>query len=401
MIRKILFITWDGPNTTYLERLFLPIFSGLGEHGFQFHVLQFSWATANVVERRASECHKRGIPYANVRVSRHFGSVGPFVSALFGARTIRHLVSKWGIDCLLPRSLMPALSVLSLRRHEQRAMSIIFDADGLAVDERVDFGKLSPHSLTYRLLRDVEAELLRRSDGVLMRTTAARSILLARAGSALSPDACAVISNGVDPAPFQSALGGLSVADRQGFTLCYCGSIGSQYRLSDMLETACLLKAEMPDLCFRLLSPGGQEIEHALAVAGLSEADWITWNSIPPERIPNELVRCDLGLALREASFSSQAVMPIKLGEYLLAGMPVIGTPGVGDTAMLEAEGVFRSAERPDLHETIRWIREEVRPQRSELRQKSHNVGIQHFSLQQTIEQYRTALDVASLHKLN
>lgn len=35
-IKNILFITWDGPETQYLERLFLPIFAGLEKKDISF-----------------------------------------------------------------------------------------------------------------------------------------------------------------------------------------------------------------------------------------------------------------------------------------------------------------------------------------------------------------------------
>ena len=147
----------------------------------------------------------------------------------------------------MPRSLMPALAVLRMRKSARDTLNIVFDADGLAADERVDFGGLSPHSITYRFLRDIEGALLRRSDAVLTRTESARSILLARAGSALKPQNCHVVSNGVDAGPFTDALQHFpKTATKEPFTLCYCGSIGAQYRLPEMLDIACKMKDADP-----------------------------------------------------------------------------------------------------------------------------------------------------------
>ena len=39
--------------------------------------------------------------------------------------------------------------------------------------------------------------------------------------------------------------------------------------------------------------------------------------AVPSEKVPEELAQCDLGIALREPLFSTQAILPIKLGEYL------------------------------------------------------------------------------------
>lgn len=393
--RRILFITWDGPQTRYLERLFLPILAGLAQHGHRVHVLQFSWATtaaeAQVGAQRAALCAAAGIPYRAQPIWRRPGGLGPFLSAALGAGAIRRAVADWGIDTLMPRSLMPALAVLRLRPAERTGLRILFDADGLPADERVEFGGLSPHGATYRLLRRIEARMLRRADAVLVRTAEARDILRARVGGALTEDRFHIVPNGVDPAPFTAALQSRSGQGEDGFTLCYCGSIGAQYRLPDMLDIAVRLKAGIPDLRFRLLSLAQGPIRQALEARGLSGADWIETRAVAAADVPGALVRCDLGLALRAQSFSMQAVAPIKLGEYLMAGVPVLGTPGIGMTAALEAEGVFHSAET-DAADILHWIRTQVRDRRAEMRQAAHAAGLRHFALEGTVARYHAAL---------
>lgn len=117
---------------------------------------------------------------------------------------------------------------------------------------------------------------------------------------------------------------------------------------------------------------------------------------MPSENVPDELAQCDLGIALREPSFSTQAIVQIKLGEYLLAGLPVIGTPGVGNTEQLSEFGVFRSAEADNLEETLSWVVDEVLPNRALMREKSHAVGKKYFSLESTVDSYDAALSSIS-----
>ncbi|NBE06492.1 glycosyltransferase [Paragemmobacter ruber] len=393
--RRILFITWDGPQTRYLERLFLPILAGLALHGHRVHVLQFSWAAtaaeAAVGAERVALCAAAGIPYRQQAIWRRPSGLGPFLSAALGARAIRRAVADWGIDTLMPRSLMPALAVLRLRPAERAGLRIVFDADGLPADERVEFGGLAPYSATYRILRDIEAQMLRRADAVLVRTAEARDVALARAGAALTADRCHVVPNGVDPAPFAAAQRERAGRGEDGFVLGYSGSIGAQYRLPEMIDLALRLKSEMSDLRFRLLSPAQEAIRQALDGRGLSGAGWIETRTVAPPDVPGELVRCDLGLALRAPSFSMRAVAPIKIGEYLMAGVPVLGTPGIGLTAALEAEGVFRSAEG-DLSGILRWISRAVHDRREEMRCAAHAAGLRHFGLEAAVARYQTAL---------
>lgn len=390
--RRFLFITWDGPSTSYLEGLFLPIFVELKAAGFAPHVLQFSWGARSIHERRAALCESAGIPYRHVAVWRRTGGAGAFLSASFGARHIRRAVRDWQIDTLMPRSLMPALAVLRLRWAERKKLSLVFDADGLAADERVDFGGLSPHSLTYRVLRDIEAEMLRQADSVLCRTEAAKNILIARAGAGVKPETYHVVPNGKDPKPFVQALSKRKIERTGVFRLCYCGSIGEQYRLPETLDIASFLKQSIPNLTFQVISPDTRSIHAEIERSSLNCKDWISVLALSPDNIPAALSTCDLGLALRRTSFSMQAVQPIKIGEYLLAGLPVIGTPSVGSTSRLISDGVFRSGEKDDREQTLRWILEQVIPRRGQMRELCHEIGKRDFSVAETASQYAAAL---------
>lgn len=391
-IKNVLFITWDGPDTQYLERLFLPIFHGLKQHGYVFHVLQFGWGSADKFEQRSFACRQLNIPYQSIKVSRSLGTLGPFSTAYLGKKAIKKAVINWDIDTLMPRSLMPALAVLSMPKADRDELNVIFDADGLAADERVDFAGVSSTSITYRLLRDIEMQMLCQADAVLTRTEAAKQVLLARAGSALEPKSCYCISNGVDATSFVNVFNAFLKQPRSEFVLCYCGSIGPQYRLPEMLDIAVKIKKCVPNLKFKLFTPAITEIEKQLTIKNLVSETWIEYRSLAATEVPYELVKCDLGFALREPKFSTQGVLPIKLGEYLLSGLPVIGTPNVGNTIELEGLGVFHSIEENDFAKTLDWILNEYIPNQRQWRQECHRAGMHYYDINSTVQQYAIAL---------
>lgn len=396
-IKNILFITWDGPETQYLERLFLPIFAGLQERGYKFHVLQFGWGTQEKFKQRAHACAELDIPYKSVKVFRLFRAVGSFLTAFLGQHAIQKAVAEWNIDTLMPRSLMPALAVLCMSKTARKKLNIIFDADGLAADERVDFAGVSSTGIIYRLLRDIEMQMLYHADGVFTRTEASRNILIARAGAGLLPETCYRVSNGVDVTPFVQAFN-LHIQDQKtDFVLCYCGSIGPQYRLPEMLDIAVKLKQVIPQLRFKLFSSALQEIQKQLEEKGLTGQDWIEYQTLPAAEVPTALASCDLALALREPKFSTQGVLPIKLGEYLLAGLPILGTPNVGNAPELAETGVFHSAEWDELDKSVNWVIHHYFPQQQEWKKRSHEAGLRYFALKSTIERYDCALKAINL----
>lgn len=377
---RILFITWDGPQTSYLQGLFLPIFKGLAEHGHQVHVLQFTWASAANTEHVKNICENAGIPYRAAPVWRNFASLGPLISALAGGRHIRRAVCDWNVDTLMPRSLMPALAVLAMGSH--RGLKLIFDADGFAADERADFGGLSRTGATYRILRMVEKQTARVADGVLVRTPRAIDILVDRAKTERTK--FCVVGNGLDPKPFLDCWP--QRTDKE-FRLCYAGSLGAQYCPDQMLELAQLLRVHIPNLVFRIFTGDRANLDGALDRLCLSDQSWIEVSRLPSESMPAALMQCDLALALRKPAFSTQGVAPIKLGEYMLAGLPVIGTEGVGPVEPLIEAGVMFPI-KEDLSQAWPWVRDHVIPHQNSLRQRAQALGLAHFSLKASVDSY-------------
>ena len=112
---------------------------------------------------------------------------------------------------------------------------------------------------------------------------------------------------------------------------------------------------------------------------------------VPPQEVARFLAAGDVGLAYRSDSFSMQGVAPIKVAEYLLCGLPVIGTAAVGDTGpILEAGLLFEGEGREEL--AARWLVDEILPQRALYRDRARTAGVAQFSLARTIEDYRRAL---------
>jgi hypothetical protein len=201
---RILFVTWDGPQVSYLDSLFVPIFAGLAKKGVKVDVLQFRWGDRQVEERSRQACEAAGIRYRAVNIFRRGGGAGAFLSAVLGARHLRRAVRDFGSDVIMPRSLMPALVALTAGGRKLRP--IVFDADGLAADERVEVGGLDPTSMTYRILRDVEAQMVRHSAAILQRTQLSAEILYHRAGPPVTLDMFHVVANGRDEAVFQPTI---------------------------------------------------------------------------------------------------------------------------------------------------------------------------------------------------
>lgn len=396
---RILFVTWDGPQVNYLESLFLPIFEGMKSAGVHVDILQFRWGDPQLTEQVRQRCEAAGARYRSVPIWRAMRGLGPFASAVAGAHHVRKAVRDFQSDVLMPRSLMPALAVLTARG--SRLRPILFDADGLAVDERVEFDGLCPKSITYRMLRQVEARMLRESSSVIVRSDAAAQILAEREGHASNPAKFFVVSNGRDERLFtpldeqsrhriRQELG----VNSSSPLLVYAGSVGKQYRFDKIGEVASELLTRRPDARLLVLTAQTDAAREELIRFSPEVRESATIMRVPPDKVPAYLAAADVGLAFRSASFSMQAVAPIKVSEYLLCGLPIVGTASVGDTRNAVDAGVFVD-ESVGAAAAAEWIVREVLPRRQPLRDLAREVGIRRFSLARSVEGYMKAANAA------
>lgn len=395
---RVLFITWDGPQVSYLEGLFLPIFERLQRGGINFHVLQFTWADTNRVGVTRLACERAGVPYRVARVWRRPVQLGALLTALGATGLIHAAVRDWSIDVLMPRSTLPALMVLrSLGRIKA---PVVFDADGLPLDERVDFDGASASGMAHRILRDIESEMVRRAGSVLTRSRRAADILLARAGAGTAMDKFHIVGNGRDAERFSPGTDASRRASRHALgldnsapLLVYAGSIGEQYCLSEMLCLFEAVRRRQPEARFLILTGSPGFAQTALATRpDLSPATVIMTAS--PDDVPRYLACADLGLALRRPSFSMQAVAPIKIGEYLLCGLPLVATRGIGETGSIDQRIGFlvEKMDAEELDSAAEWFCRSVLQDRDGFSRRCRLMGCESFSLEACTDAYFAAL---------
>ena len=240
---------------------------------------------------------------------------------------------------------------------------------------------------------------MRQAAAVMVRTTAAASILAQRADVPLAR--FHVVRNGRDERIFTPATASQRAAGRTELgiagdvpLLAYAGSAGPQYRFDAIAATALALLDRHPGA--RLLVLSG-EPESALASwwqrprASRPCSPFARWRP----RTSRDSAAADAGLAYRATSFSTRAIAPIKLGEYLLCGLPAIGTATVGDTAAAVAAGVFLD-EAAGPAAAADWLLLTILPRRDAWRDTARAVGRKHFSLETSVEDYRRAIAAVS-----
>lgn len=396
---NVAFISWDGPDQNYMESLFLPILAEVQNDQLHFCTVQFTWDTdTRSIARTAREL---GIPYESHNVLRRPLKLATGVMMLKGAVDVLRFARRHDVDALMPRSIIPAAMALIAARLDP-SLKLVFDADGLMADERVDFSGWSPEGRTYKVFRDIEARAVRASDAVLTRTERCREILIERSGT--DPDKLFVISNGKDTQAFspvdtdtRNAIRDTYAVPHDAPWVVYAGSLGPQYYPGALFRYFELLLEYEPSARLIVLT-GQEDIGRRHLADSNIDPDRVVLTRVRPGEVAGIVAAADVGMALRAATFSQLGVAPIKVGEYLLCGTPVVVTSGVGDLDTQLDETVGCVLDEPgddELRRAARWFSEHVLPHRDTYRRACRAVGEEHYGLPECVARYRRALAFA------
>jgi len=331
MPKNLLFITWDGPQTSYMEGLFMPIFHGIAKvDDVKFHVLQFTWADDSKINHTKNTAQKMGIKYSALPIIRKPNvSVGSLLTVFTSSGKIKKYIKENNIDIVMPRSTFPAMMVNQIKN---RNFKVIFDADGLPIEERIDFAGLKKDSFQYKLMKSAETKMLKNADAVITRSDKAIDVHINNIGED-NRHKFSVVFNGRDKDIFE--LNNDSRLDARKelrleneFLFVYAGSLGPQYCFPEMLEIFKIYSQKNKSKF--LILTGNTEFAEQNIPKDLQSN--IILKSVKSDEVPFYLNAADSAFALRKPTFSMQGVAPIKLGEYLLCGLPVIASKGIGDT---------------------------------------------------------------------
>ncbi len=121
------------------------------------------------------------------------------------------------------------------------------------------------------------------------------------------------------------------------FVVCYLGSL-AWYQMPELsLRVFRLIHQLRDDAHFLAITTQPEKMEQIVRENGIAEGDF-TIRSFPQSEVPRWLVTADLGLMLRKQDAVNRAASPVKFGEYLAAGVPVVISQGVGDSSDLVRE---------------------------------------------------------------
>jgi glycosyltransferase involved in cell wall biosynthesis len=144
----------------------------------------------------------------------------------------------------------------------------------------------------------------------------------------------AIIPNGVDFSCFHAAN---LIHREHPLTLIYMGSLDARWGVDLPIRAMPLLRRQIPDIRLLIAGSGPDEKElHHLALS-LGVNDCVRFEGfVPHTDLVSLLAQADIGVATSQRDVFRQYASPLKIVEYMAAGLPVICSGGGEAEQMIE-----------------------------------------------------------------
>jgi len=222
-------------------------------------------------------------------------------------------------------SVPSAIAALSAKLAGTR---LFIDADGPLSQEYLDAGVWSEHSFGHRLTKWGERRAMELADVVAVLTNhRKRQVAPWLSETPIYVLPCAVDLKRFRPMPeHRQAL--RDELGLKGTVFVYSGKPGGWYATEEMVAFVAAAKDVFDPLTLLVLT--GEEPTAFAELCGRAGVPFVT-RAVPPAEMPAYLSSADVGLCFLRPFPSKLSCSPIKLGEYLACGLPVVSTSGCGD----------------------------------------------------------------------
>jgi hypothetical protein len=240
-----------------------------------------------------------------------------------------------------------------------------------------------------------EDQMLFNANGVITRSNKSIEIHVA-SNSKLERNKFSVVHNGRDSQIFmpntsfrESKRAQFSISN-ETIVFVYCGSLGMQYGFNEMISIFSEYNKINTNAIFLILTGSIQFAKDRIPMELLEKC---IVKTVPFEEIPSYLSIADIAFAIREPKFSMQGVAPIKLGEYLLMGIPTIASAGIGDTGQILKKipncYLFDHENENQILDAVAAVDSLLISDKNEIRKAAMN----YFTIEKSVESYLNAFE--------
>jgi glycosyltransferase involved in cell wall biosynthesis len=362
-IRGTLYISYFGIREPLVQTQVLPYLRevrDLEDDPMRISILTFEPPSSPDAGSIRAELASEGIEWHSLPYHKSPSVIATGWDIMRGAFFVRRFINRTQTDVLHGRVHVPTLMAALGRKFSRHAPRILFDIRGFFPEEYTDAGIWPENGLMYRAAKRVERWLMKESDGFVVLTDKARTLLFPETETDRVTDGKSsrrtsmirrtgegyrdrlgrpveVIPCCVDFTRFAEANGQsrsevrreLGVEDRR--VLAYVGSFGGWYLTNEMLDFFTVAKKYDPRTMVLILTARNEDqVVAKLRSKGIAEGDFIV-KCVSPAEVPTYLRATDMAVSFIKACYSKQSSSPTKIAEYLACGVPIVANRGVGD----------------------------------------------------------------------
>lgn len=391
---NVLYLTYDGLTDPLGQSQIIPYMQGMVAEGYNVTIVSCEKTDRLQKEGKAiqSILQNQGIQWQPV----HYSNTIPVFSQLATLnrlyRAAKNLLQEKKYSIIHCRSTLPA--IVGHRLKKQFSLPLIFDMRGFWAEERVE-GNIWPQNkilyrFIYRYILQQEKKLLAESDHIISLTNAGKQIMLNQhVRKPISVIPCCADFQHFNPESVSVNASlelrrKLSIPD-DAFVLIYTGSIGTWYLLDEMIQFFKDFESIHGNCFFLLVTREKHELIDQAAKKIQAPFNKIRMASAGRNEMPLYLSLADASIYFIKPGFSKQASSPVKQGEALSMGIPVITNSGIGDSDEIISSNNFGWV--LTFNNDNRKVIQEIAAahiNRTEIRRKSYDI----LSLESGIEKY-------------
>lgn len=326
----VLYLSYNSFSEPVFQSQALAYLKNLAPRGIRFLLISFEKPEMEIPKDKAShlkeDLEATGISWLPRRYHKH----PRFLSTLYD-QTVGTLVCTWHlatrpVDWVHARGVTPAAMALLPARLFR--CPLVFDMRSSLAEAYADAEIWKRGGLWYRLVRWTEALTIGKADSVVVETEAHKSLILQALGKPAFAEKVKVIPCCVDMDRFDDLA---SPAEDEPWELIYMGSLSGWYRFKEMLAFYMQAREIWGPGRLAFLTKGPEkEVRQWAKDAGIPD-DELSVEDLAFEDVPRRLARGRLGIVFTTPGRRLES-FPVKVGEYLAAGLPIAINAGMGDT---------------------------------------------------------------------
>ena len=346
MSKHVLYVSYDGMTDPLGQSQVLPYLAGLSKEGYEFTLL--SCEKPDKFEKYQATiqaiCDANNIKW----VPLFYTKKPPVLSTVFDiqklTRKAKEIYKEKPYQMVHARgAYMTSLVAMSLKK--AFGVKYIFDMRGFWADERVDgnIWKLNNplFSTIFKFFKRKEKEFLENADYVITLTYTAEKEIHSWENIVGNPLPIQVIPCCVDMDKFSQSKVDFTLQSKlkqelglkeDDYVLSYLGSLGTWYLLDEMLDFFKVLLMKKPNAKLLFVTNDPEEgIMAAVDKRGIDRQRILIAHS-PFPQVPTYISLSQASLFFIKPAYSKKGSSPVKQGELMSMGIPIVCNANVGDT---------------------------------------------------------------------